>query len=202
MRNKSWFYLASLICLAHVTTDALGGTTQKVRSLTVKVIDFRTKHALEGITVHYIVIKGTYRTSTLGVLPPIEPLVGYTIVSKKSADTNANGEAIFEGVEGYFKSYFAWPRIEKIHSEEIFINLEPTEVARQRLSVEGEKNDHYELLSRQLPELKYIMNPNPKYKGYVLTTVDIREPHGREQEGATFEFRPEVLIVRQKHISW
>ena len=172
-------------------SDAFAGTIQKVRSLTVKVIDSHSKQALEDITVHYIVVKGTYRTSTFGVLPPIEPLVGYTIVSKKSAATNANGEVTFEGVEVYLKSYFIWPRIDKIHSEEIFINLEPTEVARQRLSVEGEKNDHYELLFRQLPELKYVTNPSHKYKGYVLTNVDIRESHGREQESATFEFRPE-----------
>lgn len=198
MRSKSWLYFVLFICLAQTMSDALAGTTQKLRPLTVKVIDSHSKQALEGIAIHYIVVKGTFRTSTLWVLPPIEPLVGYTIVSKRSAKTNVYGEVTFEGVEVYLESYFIWPRVERIDTETIFINLEPTESAKI-YSDGGEKIDLYDLLYRQLPELKYVTHPNQEYLGYVLTTVGfIDKAHGREQEAATFEFRPEDFSVSQK----
>jgi hypothetical protein len=121
------------------------------------------------------------------------------IVSKLSGSTDINGEVNFSGVEVNLEEYRFLPRMQKIDSEMLFVNLEPSEEAKQRLSFEDRANDRYELLFRTLPKLDRVEHPNAKYSGYVLETVNlISEAHDREQENATFEFRPEDFRREEK----
>jgi hypothetical protein len=167
-------------------------TTQEIRPLTLRVVDAASRQPVEGIVVHYIVLRGTYRTSTFGVLPPVEPLVERTIVAKLSGRTDSEGEVSFGGVEVQLENYFILPRKDKIDSEMLFINLEPSEEAKQRLSFPDGTNDLYDLLVRTVPELERVTHPDQRYKGYLLQTVNlIADAHGREQKNATVHFKPE-----------
>lgn len=194
MRNRSRnsVLVALIVLIAGCAANAsYGDSLQKLRPVSVKIVDARSKEPLSGIVVHYLVVRATYRTSTLGVLPPVEPLAEQSIVSKLTAATDGNGEVHFSGVVVPLRTYLIRPREDRVDSEMFFINLEPSDEARKRLSFSDRENDTYELLFRTLPDLKRVTRPNEKYRGYLLETVaSIGEAHGREEQNATVDFRP------------
>jgi hypothetical protein len=187
-RNKRLLLLAWALG-AGIAGPCHSDTLQKIRPITIKVIDAQTREPLRGIVVHRLVLRGTFRTSFLWVFPPIEPLVETSIASRKSGYTDDNGEASFEGVEVSLAEYWFRPRVDRIDSEIILVNLEPSEEAERWYA--PEKIDKYEILHRSLPNLERLVHPDKKYKGYWLGSADIREAHGREQERASVSFRPD-----------
>jgi hypothetical protein len=179
------------ICIPLAAGSSVAATYQKIRPVTLKVVDATSRRPLQGIVVHYVVFRATYRTSTLGVLPPIEPLVERTPVGQLSGKTDANGEVNFGGIEVSLETYRFRPRMDKVDSEVFFVNLEPGPELLKRGSTEGGEKQVHELLFRTLPKLVGVVQPNARYKGYVLQTVaEISHAHSREQEVASVEFVP------------
>jgi hypothetical protein len=191
MSHRRATTVAILFCVLGWPALVSAAGPQELRPITVRVTDAASGKPLPGIVVHYLVLRRTDRTSTLWILPPIEPLVERTIEVKKSALTDGEGQARFEGAKIELRKYVFSSRIERIDSEMVFVNLRPLDRARSRFGSEGERLDDYDLLHKNLPELPHAINVNPKYKGHVLVTADISEPHGREQELASFSFRPD-----------
>lgn len=190
--NADACFLVLLAALVGSANTCHADSLQRLRPVVLTVTDAASKKPLSGIVVHYLVLRSTYRTSTLGVLPPIEPFIERGVVSKLTGYTDANGEVSFQGVEIPLRTYIVRPREDKIDSEMFFVNLEPSEEAKRRLSFEDRENDRYELFVRTLPELDRVTHPNPAYKGYLLQTVpSISQAHGREQEKVTVHFQPE-----------
>lgn len=170
----------------------LADTVQKVPRVSLKVIDAATRQSLPHIAVHYMVLRQTRRTSTLGVLPPIEPLVARVTVSKLTAYTDSDGMVEFPEVQVPLMSHLF--SVDEIESQKFFINLEPSPDAERFLSDRDEKADRYTLLLRSQPKLERVTTPDHSHKGFLLTIVNgLPGAHGREEAEATVEFRPEQL---------
>jgi len=167
----------------------LADTVQNVPQVSLRVIDALSRQSLPHIAVHYLVLRQTRRTSILGVLPPIEPLVERVTVSKLTAYTNPDGLVEFPEVQVPLRSHLF--SVDEIESQKLFINLEPSSDAQRFLSDQDEKADKYALLLRSQPNLEHVVTPDPSHKGFLLTIVNgLPAAHGREEVEATVEFWP------------
>lgn len=193
--NRQCYISLIIFSILLIFSGRTFGETINLRPVNIQVIDEKTGKPIEGIIINHIVLRETQRTAGLGGLPPVESYVKSEIVVKQSSQTDENGKVTFEPGNIKLRNYYIRSRVDVIKSELFFINLTPSDTARSYLSYNKNENpDKYELLDRNLPELDLTINPNKKYKGALLTLVDIKHAHERIEKEVTVRYVPYKFV--------